>query len=267
MWIGVFLSLVFLFFSGKVSGEVFPLPPGEIFSHPVPPSARCNDGNEEWEPIEGRCYFPVDLLTPPGPLTFWVTDKNNSFAVTISVLPYPYPVQILSVPPPFVDLSPKDLRRVEKEKKQVEELWKIRTKRRFRLPLHPPVLPFRDGRDFGKKRIYNGEPRFPHTGVDFDVKEGTPVYASDEGKVVLVADHFFGGKSLFIDHGDGLITMYFHLKKILVKEGDIVRRGEVVALSGKTGRATGPHLHFGVRWRGRRVNPMTLLSSGDFSVP
>jgi murein DD-endopeptidase MepM/ murein hydrolase activator NlpD len=108
---------------------------------------------------------------------------------------------------------------------------------------------------FGLRRYFNGEPRSPHVGIDVAVARGTPVKASGQGQVLAVGDYFFNGKTIFIDHGNGLITMYCHLDRIGVKAGDTVRKGQRIGRSGMTGRATGPHLHWSVILNGAMVDP------------
>ena len=105
----------------------------------------------------------------------------------------------------------------------------------------------------------NGQPRNPHNGEDISAPHGADVVATNDGVVRLTVDHFFSGKGLFLDHGLGLYSMYFHLSEVLVKEGDLVKAGESVGKVGATGRATGPHLHWGVKLNGARVNPYALL--------
>jgi murein DD-endopeptidase MepM/ murein hydrolase activator NlpD len=118
----------------------------------------------------------------------------------------------------------------------------------------------RSGR-FGSRRFFNNEPRSPHTGADYSAAKGEPVFSVADGQIVLADDLFFSGLSAFIDHGDGLISMYFHFSEILVEQGEEVVRGQRIGRVGQTGRATGPHLHFGVRWHGARINPELLLES------
>ncbi|MBI1174365.1 MAG: peptidoglycan DD-metalloendopeptidase family protein [Sideroxydans sp.] len=108
---------------------------------------------------------------------------------------------------------------------------------------------------FGLRRFFNDKPRAPHAGLDLAVARGTPVEASAAGTVLAADDYFFNGKTVFIDHGNGLITMYCHLDKFKVKAGQAVRKGQVIALSGMTGRATGPHLHWSVILNGAMVDP------------
>ncbi|HTU01222.1 MAG TPA: M23 family metallopeptidase, partial [Candidatus Sulfotelmatobacter sp.] len=112
---------------------------------------------------------------------------------------------------------------------------------------------------FGARRIINGESRAPHTGVDFPAAAGTPVLAANAGRVALVADMFFSGRTVVLDHGDGLFTMYFHLQDTVVQPGREVKRGEALGHVGSTGRASGPHLHWGARLTGARIDPNALL--------
>jgi murein DD-endopeptidase MepM/ murein hydrolase activator NlpD len=112
---------------------------------------------------------------------------------------------------------------------------------------------------FGCKNIINDMERSPHSGVDLKTAVGTPIKATNRGLVALVAEHFFSGKSIVIDHGGGIFSMYFHLSHISVRVGELVEKGDPIGLSGSSGRVTGPHLHFGIRLNGRRINPLTLI--------
>ena len=112
---------------------------------------------------------------------------------------------------------------------------------------------------FGSARLFNGEKHSQHKGLDFRVHAGTPIHAANAGKVILARKLYFEGNFVVIDHGQGLMTLYLHLSEFKVKEGDQVEKGQLIALSGGTGRATAPHLHFAVRWQGVYLNPATLL--------
>jgi len=113
---------------------------------------------------------------------------------------------------------------------------------------------------FGSQRIFNGKAQRPHLGLDFRVPTGTPVAAMNQGTVLLARFLYFEGDCVVIDHGQGLLTLYFHLSEFNVKEGDQVKRGQEIGLSGGTGRATGPHLHVAVRWQGAYLDPERLLN-------
>ena len=112
---------------------------------------------------------------------------------------------------------------------------------------------------FGSQRIFNGVAQRPHLGLDFRVPTGTPVAAMNQGTVLLARFLYFEGNCVVIDHGQGLLTLYFHLSEFKVKEGDTVKRGQEIGLSGGTGRATGPHLHVAVRWQGTYLDPARLF--------
>jgi len=233
--------------------------PGTLVRWPGTDGTSCASGGAAFEPLDGACYFPIDLLRRAGPLLLERRRGTARETLTVRVGPFDYPVQKLTLPKGQVDLSAKDLARVERENREVAALWGRRGERRFTLPLAPPLDPLPAGGRFGSRRIINGQARSPHGGADYTVPAGTPVRAAAEGTVALVADHFFGGRSVFVDHGDGLLTMYFHLSRVDVDAGASVSRGETLGAVGATGRATGPHLHFGVRWRGARVDPAQLL--------
>ncbi len=173
---------------------------------------------------------------------------------------YPYPEQRLEVDDSKVHLAPEDAERAARESRQVAALWAAAERpAHFTLPLAPPLHQLPAGGRFGARRVFNGEPRSPHSGADYPARTGTPVFAAADGEVVLAAEHFFSGWSVFVDHGGGLVTMYFHLSRMDVQEGDRVRRGQKLGEVGATGRVTGPHLHFGARWHGARVDPSVLL--------
>ena len=207
----------------------------------------------------------VDIERPPGTVMVKVDAADGGGRLlrgerTVRVLDAHFPVQRLTVPRPFVELDAATLERVERERAVLDRLWDRATpetlwRGAFRLPLDGAV----PASGFGVRRIINGEPRAPHTGADFSVAAGTPVLAPNAGIVALVADHFFAGTSIILDHGLGLYTMYFHLQESLVQPGQRVAAGEVLAHVGSTGRATGPHLHWGARLYGARIDPRELL--------
>lgn len=236
--------------------------PGTVVRWGGPGVTACSLEGRTWAPTGDTCYFPVDLLAT-GHLTFERVRSGSSERVTARVSRYPYPEQRLEVPEKMVNLSAEDLARVERENARIALLWPRESTPRFALPLAPPLPPAFSGERFGNRRVFNGQPRSPHNGIDFKVPAGTAVTAPADGVVVLAENHFFAGNSVFVDHGGGLISMSFHLADLPVHTGQEVRRGEVLGRVGSTGRATGPHLHFGVRWHGARIDPNLLFDAPD----
>jgi murein DD-endopeptidase MepM/ murein hydrolase activator NlpD len=146
-----------------------------------------------------------------------------------------------------------------REKATLDRLWETATATRlWRGPFRLPLDGSPRAAGFGLKRIINDEPRAPHTGADFSAPAGSPVLAANAGTVVLAEEHFFAGNSLILDHGEGLYTMYFHLQESVCLGQRVAGLGRV----GSTGRATGPHLHWGARLFGARINPEELLRLG-----
>jgi murein DD-endopeptidase MepM/ murein hydrolase activator NlpD len=172
-----------------------------------------------------------------------------------------FPVQRLTLPTPMVDLDPETERRAVSEIETVRRLYRTVTPERlWRGPFARPIVGDEPASGFGSRRIINGQPRSPHGGADYAAPRGTPVTSANAGRVALVAEHFFPGRLVIVDHGLGLYTLYFHLDEVRVEIGQPVVRGQVVGTVGSTGRATGPHLHFGVQVGPARVDPERLLA-------
>jgi murein DD-endopeptidase MepM/ murein hydrolase activator NlpD len=181
------------------------------------------------------------------------------FEKKIAVMQQHYPEVKLTVPGKYTAPSPEEQREIEEDKKTKEEIFKTLTPDRewqgaFAAPVEAEISDV-----FGVARVFNGTTQSTHLGLDFRVPAGTPVAAVNRGTVILARPLFFEGNFIVIDHGQGLMTLYLHLSKFLVKEGDTVEKGQQIGISGGTGRATGPHLHLAVRWQGIYLNPETLL--------
>jgi murein DD-endopeptidase MepM/ murein hydrolase activator NlpD len=207
-------------------------------------------------------FIAVDLGQRPGsyPLLVKSPSSGKGRALNIEVVRKDYGVRRLTLPKEMVDLDARTLERVKKEAKTIRALWETPASEAvwqgsFLKPLDGDVVG-----PFGRRRVINDQPRSPHSGVDFKAGRGTPVRAMNHGTVVLTEDRFFAGRSVVLDHGGGVLSMYFHLEKILVQEDQFVERGQVVGLVGATGRATGPHLHLGIRINGARVDPVGLMA-------
>lgn len=171
-----------------------------------------------------------------------------------------FPLKKLWVDEKFVTPPPEFNERIRREREIIKVIYGITTeqwlgKGFFILPSSGEAVP-----NFGERRIFNNKPRSPHRGIDIKVPYGTPVKASNSGRVVLASDLYFAGKTVIIDHGMSVFTMYCHFSKFRVKRGKLVKKGEIIGEIGATGRVTGPHLHWGVKVSGISVDPFSILS-------
>jgi murein DD-endopeptidase MepM/ murein hydrolase activator NlpD len=185
--------------------------------------------------------------------------QASSFEKGIRVERKRYPRVLLKVPGRYTAPSPEDQHEIAEDKGIKTEAFKTVTpEREWNGTFAPPVTA--DISDvFGVERVFNGSVQSTHQGLDFRVPAGTPVAAVNSGRVILAQPLFFEGNCVVIDHGQGLLTLYLHLSKFSVKQGDDVSKGQEIGLSGGTGRATGPHLHLAVRWQGVYLDPQILL--------
>lgn len=205
----------------------------------------------------------IDMQDEPGPheLAIQVVNAEHSRALTyrVEVLKEKFRVEHLKLPKDKVDLDEQGLARWKAEQEHVREALAADSQNKLWQPSFvEPVSGKRTG-IFGSVRIMNGQARSPHNGEDIGAPTGTDVAATNDGVVRLTVDHIFSGKGIFLDHGLGFYSMYFHLSEVLVKEGETVKTGQTIGKVGATGRATGPHLHWGVKLNGARVNPYALL--------
>ncbi len=212
--------------------------------------------NEVWSGFIG-----ADLTTRPGryKLQIDLNKNNNPYSSTISVLSRDHGIRRLTLPKEMVELDPTTLKRVLKESSKVRELFISSADYLFWEGSWIRPVPGTVVSPFGCRCIINGMERSPHSGVDLKAAESTPVKAPNRGRVVLVANHFFSGLSVVIDHGGGIQSMYFHLSHVFVDVSQLLEKGTIIGLSGSSGRVTGPHLHFGIRLNGGRVDPIKLI--------
>lgn len=236
--------------------------PGTVVRWSVPGTTRCRMSARSWVPLGDTCYFPIDVEHKPGVIAVSRQGQGHSETARIVVEPRNYGTQEVELPDiPQANPSPADLKRNERERVlQAKIFSRKESAATFTLPLGKPANPLPEGKSFGVDRVFNGKPAAqPHMGSDYPVPASAPVLAVADGTVVLAQDLFYPGNAVFIDHGDGLITMYFHLSEIGVQAGQDVRKGDRLGRVGTTGRSTAPHLFFGVRWHDARIDPRFVL--------
>jgi murein DD-endopeptidase MepM/ murein hydrolase activator NlpD len=207
----------------------------------------------DMELAAGRHPWQIEVREPGRPI--------RSAKGIVQIGPRQFPVQRLTLPTPMVDLDPQTERRANEETSTLRTLYRtVTAERLWRGPFVRPIAGDEPGTGFGSRRVINGQPRSPHGGTDYAAPRGTPVVSANDGRVALVAEYFFPGRLVIVDHGLGLYTLYFHLDETRVEVGDRVTGGQLLGTVGSTGRATGPHLHFGVQVGPARVDPERLLA-------
>ncbi|MBK6778888.1 MAG: M23 family metallopeptidase [Gemmatimonadetes bacterium] len=205
-------------------------------------------------PVEGGDSLPLLLV-------LWEGDRPDTVRTSIAVAPGDYAHERLRVAPAMAEPDSAARARIAREVARAREVSRgaQQTARQWSAPFLRP-RPTRITSRFGTAREYNGAVTSRHLGTDFAGAVGTPVRATNRGRVALVADFYLAGKVVYLDHGEGLISAYFHLSKALVRTGDTVERGQVIGSVGQSGRVTGPHLHWVMRYGGVTVDPMSVLA-------
>ena len=215
--------------------------------------------------IEWTALVGIALSAAPGKafITVQAGEGNGPRQVTYTVTPKRYTEQRLAVAPGTVDLSAENTTRYERERARQEKVMATFSEAlplASRLTMQVPV-PGRRSSSFGLRRVFNGQARNPHSGMDIAAASGTPVVSPLPGRVIDTGDYFFNGNTVWLDHGGGLLSMYCHLSDIGVKLGDMLKTGERLGAVGATGRATGPHLHWGMMLNRTMVDPALFLSA------
>ena len=210
----------------------------------------------EWK-AEILLAMPIDAVKAQV-LSIELPDEQQD--IIVAPLKVKWHESLLKVAPKYVQPPAEAMKQIERDRRRTRKALASRTGKRWELPIARPV-PGGITSAFGGRRVFNGQPRAPHKGTDMRCAEGTPVKSACAGTVLLAESTYFGGKTVYVDHGQGVISTYSHLSAFDVKAGDSVRKGQTIGRSGSTGRVTGPHLHFGFMVQGVAVDAMPLLSS------
>jgi murein DD-endopeptidase MepM/ murein hydrolase activator NlpD len=215
------------------------------------------------DPAGWAVLVGITLAARPGVAHISVRQAEGGAArdIAYAIAPKRYSEQRLTVAPGTVDLSPEDAARYQRERVHLAAVMATFTESppeamHMRVP-----VPGRRSSSFGLRRVFNGQSRNPHSGMDIAASTGTPVLAPLAGRVIDTGDYFFNGGTVWLDHGAGLLTMFCHLSSIDVKVGDMLKAGERFCAVGATGRATGPHLHWSVMLNRAMVDPALFISA------
>ena len=215
---------------------------------------------------QSQALLGVDLEKVPGDyeLSVSATTESGEHAqctVTLEVRAGKFATESLTVQKQFVEPNEQQAQRAVAEQEKLRQIFDhITPEKLWHGPFGLPLTGGVRGTNFGKRRILNGQPRSPHTGADFPAPTGTPIHATQGGRVVLAEELYFSGNTVIIDHGLGIYSLYGHLSVTDVAVGDAVKAGAVIGKVGATGRVTGPHLHWGVTVNKARVNPLQLVT-------
>jgi len=248
--------------AANVPGGIALVPLGTVLDSPEPPRAWLGDRPVWVASDDGRwiAVVGVPIDTPAGAQTLRVRANGAERTQSFDVREKHYAEQRITLKDSSkVTLSPRDEARALAEIGRIQALKKHwRQSEETDTAFSRPVAGRLASR-FGLRRIFNGEPRAPHSGLDIAARRGTRVGAPAAGTVLTIDDYFFNGKTVFLDHGNGLLSMYCHLDRIDVKPGEILRKGQTLGRIGATGRASGPHLHWSVVLNGTMVDPALFL--------
>jgi murein DD-endopeptidase MepM/ murein hydrolase activator NlpD len=258
----------------QISHHARAVSPGEVVLVDIR-AAALRDVQAQWlsqtvwfyqvEPGWWQGLAPIDVAAAAGRQTLAVHARTADGralerAYPITIAARTFPARRITVEPKFVDPPTDELPRIEAERKAVEAIFAKPTRERFWSQAFVVPVPGTATSSFGRRTILNGTPRGQHTGTDFQAATGTPVVAPNRGRIALAADQYFPGRTIIIDHGLGVYSYLAHLSEFTVAEGAVVERGQRIALSGATGRVTGPHLHWTMRFGSARVDPLSLVA-------
>ncbi len=264
------LLILFVSYAEAFESKIFPskIRPGDAFIIKVrglkaaeKPSALLNEKPLLFSSCGDDCFVAigaVDLNSSPGLYRVPLKAGNLTAMLHLSVLKGSFETIHLNLPDDKVSPGPEDIERIKKEADLLNSLWPVNSEKlwegNFVLPLQNPL-----STAFGIKRIINKETVSIHRGLDIKGKTGEEIRASNTGRVVLTEELFFGGKTVVLDHGQGIFTIYMHMSAFNVAAGDIVAKNEIIGLVGSSGRSSGPHLHFGVKVMGINTNPISII--------
>ena len=229
-------------------------------------TAKAVKGASGQDEITLLLPVPLDHANKSTPLD-WIAVLADGATVKgtamVHIVKRPYPVQKLTVEPKYVSPDPALKERLDRERKLMSTALNARSdSRHWNLPMARPV-PGKITSLYGMRRVFNGQLKNPHKGLDFRAATGDPILAIADGMVVLTGDFYYAGKFVVVDHGLGVVSISMHMSKILAEKGHTVKRGDHIGLIGSTGRSTGPHLHLGISVLGESIDALPLINQTE----
>ncbi len=261
------LGVVILLFPVASFAQTWEVVQGDVISIELPVSANSTDIHafgKSW-PLKRldsqhiRTWIGVDLATKPGRYTIQIRSGKSHETQHIDVKKGSFRISRIEVKKKMAVFDAKSLKRIRADQAAIRATYAMR------LPETPDIsIAFQPvqgivSTPFGAQRFVNGEPRSPHSGLDIAAPEGTPILNPLAGRVLLAESMYLNGNTVVIGYGNGLVMVYSHMRKLLVHKGEWLKGGAMIGKVGQTGRATGPHLHWGVRFNNARINPLSLL--------
>ncbi len=250
---------------GQWQGHALQFFPGRAVARKAA-AGKGAPGASAWFALAG-----VDVETPAGPSTLTVTirlhDTHSEISRTIAIHQAHYRTTSITVEPKFVEPGPEEQAIIEADHKAKEKAYAATADKPLWSASFLAPVPAQSTDSFGTRRTFNGKLASIHRGTDFRARMGTPVHAGNSGVVVLAQPLYYEGNCVMVDHGLGLMSISMHLSRIDVKPGQRVARAQQLGLSGATGRVTGPHLHWAIRWQGAMLDPVKLLHLNLSGLP
>jgi murein DD-endopeptidase MepM/ murein hydrolase activator NlpD len=194
-------------------------------------------------------------------------EKVTTETVAVKITAVPWPTRVLEVEPKFVNPPKEEEDRIVREAAELNAIHrKVTGEKLWTEPFRSPIEGIVEGSSFGSRSVFNGQSRSPHAGADLRAVTGTRILSTNRGRVALAKDLYFTGNTVIVDHGMGVYSLYAHLSRIDVAVGQLVDNGQLLGLSGATGRVTGPHLHWGIKAQDARVDPFSLIKIDRHSI-
>jgi len=268
-------ALVAVFFAlcclvpGTASAKQWTATQGDILSIDLPATGkhvqvRAFGKTWPWKRLDAdtvHAWIGIDLKTKPGWHSIHVRSKAGRKTEHVRVMRGHFRISRITVKKKMAVFDSATLKRIRSDQASIHKAYTIPVSAHPDITISEQPVEGVISTPFGAQRFVNGEPRSPHMGLDIAAPEGTPIITPLPGRVLLASPMYLNGNTVVIGYGNGLDMVYSHLKKLRVKVGDWLKQGQQIGEVGMTGRATGPHLHWGVSFRQARVNPLALLSA------